>query len=194
MNDLARKITFLFGTSVILSWVSTTYSVLQITSGDHVNTSFHENISLQFVNDFACWFIFQIRSSLQHDHRRPQPILLDTGPFCSPSLQGDQNLLVFYPRWNPQIYIAPRTWDESFVPFKILYLFVETFEPFLLKGWIVCSGSVLHSRFSVVTQRSPLKDEFARFFKPCWVYFNLLKMSNVGEFPWSWFLADWTRV
>ena len=29
---------------------------------------------------------------------------------------------------------------------------------------------------------------FSRFFKLCRVYSNSLKMSNVGEFPWSWFL------
>ena len=77
------------------------------------------------------------------------------------------------------------------MPFKILYLFLETFEPFFrLKGWIVCYTAV-----SVLSRNAPpLKDEFARFFKPCWVYSNLLKMSNVGEFPWSWFLGDRTQV
>ena len=187
MNDLARKITFLFGTSVILSWVSTTYGVLQITSGDHVNTSFHENISLQFVNDFACWFIFQIRSSLQHDHHRPQPtgyswILARSVPHLC---KGAKIYSFFTPDETPK-YIS----DESFVPFKILYLFLETFEPFLLNGWIVCYTAV-----SVLSRNAPpLKDEFARFFKPCWVYSNLPKMSNVGEFPWSWFLGDRTQV
>ena len=28
------------------------------------------------------------------------------------------------------------------------------------------------------------------FFKFCRAYSNSLKMSNVGEFPWSWFLGD----
>ena len=28
------------------------------------------------------------------------------------------------------------------------------------------------------------------FFKLCRVYSNLLKMSNAGKFPWSWFLKD----
>ena len=28
------------------------------------------------------------------------------------------------------------------------------------------------------------------FFKLCRVYFNSLKKSNVGAFPWSWFLGD----
>ena len=32
------------------------------------------------------------------------------------------------------------------------------------------------------------------FFKPCRVYSNSLKMSNVGEFPWIWALGDPTQV
>ena len=34
----------------------------------------------------------------------------------------------------------------------------------------------------------------SRFFKLCRVYSNSLKTSNVGEFPWSWFLGDHTQV
>ena len=34
----------------------------------------------------------------------------------------------------------------------------------------------------------------SRFFKLCCVYSNLPKMSNVGVFPWSWFLGDLTHV
>ena len=34
----------------------------------------------------------------------------------------------------------------------------------------------------------------SRFFNLCRVYSNLLKMANVGEFPWSWFLEDRTQV
>ena len=33
-----------------------------------------------------------------------------------------------------------------------------------------------------------------RFFKRFRVQSNSLKMSNVGRFPWSWFLGDRTRV
>ena len=32
------------------------------------------------------------------------------------------------------------------------------------------------------------------FFKPCRVYSNSLKMSNVGEFPWIWALWNPTQV
>ena len=32
-----------------------------------------------------------------------------------------------------------------------------------------------------------------RYFNLCRVYSNLLKMANVGEFPWSWFLEDRTQ-
>ena len=32
----------------------------------------------------------------------------------------------------------------------------------------------------------------SRFFKLCRVYSNFLKMANVGEFPWSWFLVERT--
>jgi len=32
------------------------------------------------------------------------------------------------------------------------------------------------------------------FFNLCRVYSNLLKMANVGEFPWSRFLEDRTQV
>ena len=34
----------------------------------------------------------------------------------------------------------------------------------------------------------------SRFSKLCRVYSNSLKVSNVGEFPWSWFLGDHTQV
>ena len=34
----------------------------------------------------------------------------------------------------------------------------------------------------------------SHFLKLCRVYSNSLKMSNVGEFPWSWFLGDRTQV
>ena len=34
----------------------------------------------------------------------------------------------------------------------------------------------------------------SRFLKLCCAYSNSLKMSNVSEFPWSWFLADHTQV
>ena len=34
----------------------------------------------------------------------------------------------------------------------------------------------------------------SHFFNRCRVYSNLLKMANVGEFPWSWFLEDRTQV
>ena len=34
----------------------------------------------------------------------------------------------------------------------------------------------------------------SRFFSPCRVYSNLLKMASVGELPWSWFLEDRTQV
>ena len=33
-----------------------------------------------------------------------------------------------------------------------------------------------------------------RFFQLCRVYFNSLKIANVGQFPWSWFLWDRTQV
>ena len=33
-----------------------------------------------------------------------------------------------------------------------------------------------------------------RFFKHCRVHSNSLKMSNVGKFPWTWFLGDRTQV
>ena len=33
-----------------------------------------------------------------------------------------------------------------------------------------------------------------RFYQLCHVYFNSLKIANVGEFPWSWFLWDHTQV
>ena len=32
------------------------------------------------------------------------------------------------------------------------------------------------------------------YFYLCHVYFNSLKMSNVGKFPWNWFLGDCTQV
>ena len=190
MNDLARKITFLFGTSVILSWVSTTYSVLQITSGDHVNTTFHEFASV------CQWFrvLVHLPNKVIVTTRSPQTatywILARSVPHLC---KGAKIYSFFTPDETPQINIAPRTSDESFVPFKTLYLFLETFEPFLLKGWIVCYTAVL-GLLVLSRNAPPLKDEFARFFKPCWVYSNLLKMSNVGEFPWSWFLGDRTQV
>ena len=34
----------------------------------------------------------------------------------------------------------------------------------------------------------------SRFFKLCRVYSNWLKISNIGEFPWSWFLGNRTQV
>ena len=34
----------------------------------------------------------------------------------------------------------------------------------------------------------------SRFFKLCRAFSNSPKMSNVGEFPWSWFLGDRTQV
>ena len=159
MNDLARKITFLFGTSVILSWVSTTYSVLQITSGDHVNTPFHANISLQFVNDFACWFIFQIRSSLQHDHRRPQT----TGywPVLFPISARGPKFTRFLPQMkSPNIY---RTQDLRWVSCA-LYNIVP-FSRDIRAVFTERMNSLLHSRFSVVTQRSPAEGWIRAFFQ-----------------------------
>ena len=101
MNDLARKITFLFGTSVILSWASTTYSVLQITSGHHVNTSFH-----QYIFASVCqWFrvLIHLPNKVIVTTRSPQtvtywtlalhsgpssgpviwPVIWQFGPFCN---------------------------------------------------------------------------------------------------------------
>ena len=34
----------------------------------------------------------------------------------------------------------------------------------------------------------------SRFFNVCRVYSSLVKMANVGEFPWSWFLEERTQV
>ena len=76
-------------------------------------------------------------------------------------------------------------------------------EPFWAKWGCLCMTAYKKTRlihctlesFSIDGRETHFNNELlVAFFRLCHVYSSLLKMSNVGKFPWGWFLGDCTQV
>ena len=85
---------------------------------------------------------------------------------------------------------------ESSHIFHILsdLLYWRNANSFLWWRFAIDSKRVLASTMATAAKNVTFKVNFPFFLNICRVYSNSLKMSNVGEFPWSWFLRERIQV